>query len=150
MAITREKAIDNIIEFFDREKDLFNEAVEQLDWYNGYLGDNKYYDMCMLDELYHDADPLELLRRAYYGYDEDWYTTDSSGNRHYGEFNPNRDWFKFNGYGNLVSTDWIDYSDYNDRYAIESMLENRAYIDIIDEDSNLCELFDILEEIEED
>ena len=75
-----------------------------------------------------------------------WRHTDSRGDKIYGEFCPNRGYFTYNGYGNLVSTDYKDYSSYLDHYAIESMLENRAYIDSIENDIELNALFDKLEE----
>ena len=76
--------------------------------------------------------------------------TDSSGNKEYGMFNPNRNYFYFNGYGNLVSSDYKDYSDKLDEYAIEEMSENRNYIDSIENDNILSGLFDELEEAEEE
>lgn len=98
-----------------------------------------------LNEFYSNSEPLEILRRAYYGHDQDTYHTDSHGNREYGEFNPNREYFTFNGYGNLVSTDYKDYSDHIDQYAVEEMAENRRYIGTIERDEELNKLFDELE-----
>lgn len=145
----KEQAINNIIEFFKNNEDEFNAAIEELDSYNGYLGDDRYYSMDEFDELYSDTEPTEILRRAFYGYDEDTYTTDAHGNREYGAFNPNRDYFTYNGYGNLVSADYKDYSAHLDHWAIESMRENRAYIDTIDNNPELSELFNALEECDE-
>ena len=145
----KEKIIEKIIEYFKENEEIFNQCAEELDSYNGYLGDDRYYSMDELNDFYHDTDPLELLQRAYYGQDEDTYTTDSNGNRTYGEFNPNRDYFKYNGYGNLVSTDYPDYSNMLDKYIIDDMLENRQWIDTIDENLELSELFDELENAEE-
>ena len=101
-----------------------------------------------LDEFYNGTEPLEILRRAYYGRDDDTYTTDSNGNKTYGEFNPNRDYFYYNGYGNLVSSDYKDYTAHLDEYAIEAMSENRSYIDTIADDDELTALFDELEQDE--
>lgn len=143
-----EQTIKKIIAYFEENADVFNRCMEELDSYNGYLNDSRYYPMEDLNEFYQSAEPLELLRRAYYGHDEDTYTTDGSGNRTYGEFNPNRDYFTFNGYGNLVSTDYIDYTVHLDRYAVEAMAENRAYIDNIEDDEELAALFDELEQEE--
>ena len=137
--------IEKIIAYFEENTDIFNDCIEELDSYNGYLGDNRYYPMDELDELYCNAKPLEILRRAFYGHDEDTYHTDSYGNREYGAFNPNRDYYTYNGYGNLVSSDYRDYSGYIDRYAVEEMAENRYYIDTIDDNEELAELFDELE-----
>ena len=144
----KETTVKKIIEFFNETEEIFNSCMEELDSYNGYLGDNRYYSMDELDEFYNGTEPLEILRRAYYGRDDDTWTTDSSGNKTYGEFNPNRDYFYYNGYGNLVSSDYKDYSAHLDEYAIEAMSENRQYIDTIESDEDLTALFDELEQDE--
>lgn len=145
---TAEEVTADIIEFFENNEDIYNEAMEELDSYNGYLGDDRYFSMDELDELHNGTEPSELLRRAFFGYDEETYTTDRDGNKTYGAFNPNRDYFRYNGYGNLVSADYKDYSGQLDRYAVESMSENRRYIDSIEQSDELAALFDELEEVE--
>ena len=142
---TAKQITEDIVAYFDEHEDTYNEAVEELDAYNGYLGDDRYYSMDGLNELYNDTEPIEVLRRAFYGYDEETWIRDSSGNREYGPFNPNREYFRYNGYGNLVSADYKDYTGLLDHYIIESMLENRDYIDTIDNDPELSKLFDELE-----
>ena len=144
----KENIISKIIEYFEENESIFNDCIEELDSYNGYLTDDRYYYMEDIDELYNGANPLEVLERAYYGYDADTWHTDSRGEKEYGAFNPNRDYFKFNGYGNLVSTDYKDYSVHLDKYVIEDMSENRRYIDSIESDAELSQLFDELEETE--
>ena len=139
-------AMAKILEYFENNESIFEECMEDLDSYNGYLGDDRYYEMESLDEFYNGTNPLELLQRAYFGRDDDNWTKDASGNKTYGEFNPNRDYFYYNGYGNLVSSDYKDYSAHLDEYAINSMLENRQYIDTIDDNDDLKSLFDELED----
>lgn len=141
---TPEEITADIIEYFENNEDIFNDCMEELDSYNGYLGDDRYYLMDELDELHNGTEPSELLRRAY-GYDEETYTTDADGNKTYGAFNPNRDYFRYNGYGNLVSADYKDYTGQLDKYAVESMSENRSYIDSIEQSDELAALFDELE-----
>ena len=141
----RDQTIKKIIEYFENNEELFNSCIEELDSYNGYLGDNRYYEMELLNEFYAGADPIEILNRAYFGRDDDNWHTDSRGEKTYGEFNPNRDYFYYNGYGNLVSSDYKDYSAQLDHYAIEDMCENRQYIDSIEDDEELAALFDELE-----
>lgn len=143
-----ENAIKKIIAYFEENEEIFNSCIEELDGYNGYLNDNRYYEMEMLSEFYSGTDPIELLQRAYYGRDDDTWTTDANGYKTYGEFNPNRDYFYYDGYGNLVSSDYKDYSAHLDKYAIEDMSENRCYIDTIDDNEELSALFDELEEDE--
>lgn len=145
---TAEEVTADIIAFFKGNEDIFNEAIEELDAYNGYLGDDRYFTMDELNEHYIGIEPSEILRRAYYGYDAETYTTDGSGNREYGQFNPNRDYFTYNGYGNLVSADYKDYTGYLDKYAIEAIRENRRYIDSIEQSDELTALFDELENTE--
>ena len=142
---TAEKITEDIIAYFDEHEDIYNEAVEDLDACNGYLSDDRYYCMDELDELYNGTEPTEILYRAFYGHDEDVWTTNKYGEKEYGPFNPNREYFKFNAYGNLVSSNYKDYSMLLDHYIIDSMLDNRDCIDAIVNNSELSELFDELE-----
>lgn len=145
----KENTINKIISYFEENESLFNDCIEELDSYNGYLNDSRYYEMEMLQELYCGVDPIEILQRAYYGHDADTWHTDSHGEKEYGAFNPNRDYFTYNGYGNLISTDYKDYSAFNDRYAVEEMSDNRRYIYSIESDDVLMALFDELENDDE-
>ena len=144
---TKEAIITDIIQYFKENEDVFNDCMEELDSYNGYLGDDRYYDMEELNDLYSGQEPQEILFRAFYGFDADAWMTDSRGDKQYGAFNPNRNYFYFNGYGNLVSSDYKDYSDKLDEYAVEAMSEYRNYINSIEDDDILADLFDELEEI---
>lgn len=124
-------------ELFEQDEQLFNAAIEELDSYNGYLGDNKYYLMDELNEFYRDSEPLELLQRAYFGRDDDTWTTDNNGVKTYGEFNPNREYFTYNGYCNLVSSDYKDYSYLLDDYFIDDLIENAEFLYLDDEILNI-------------
>ena len=146
--MTTNEKINAILDYFKENEELFNDCMEELDGYNGYLGDDRYYEMDMLDEFYSGTNASEVLTRAFYGYDEETLTTDSSGNKEYGAFNPNRDYFRYNGYGNLVSADYKDYSAHLDHYAVEQMHENRNDIYSIGDDEELSKLFDALDEDE--
>ena len=142
---TAKQITEEIITYFNDHEDIYNEAAEELDAYNGYLGDDRYYSMDEIDEFYNGTEPSEILCRAFYGYDEETWTTNKDGDKEYGPFNPNREYFRYNGYGNLVSADYKDYTGLLDPYIIESMLDNRNYIDTIDNDPELSDLFDELE-----
>lgn len=132
----------DIIQFFKDNEDIFNACMEELNWINGYLENDRYYHMEDLDELYSGSPATDILFRAFYGWDEDEWTLDSRGEKVHAQFNPNREYFKYNGYGNLVSTDFVDYSDYLDEYAVESMADNRQDMSTIDNEPELDELFD--------
>ena len=146
---TKKAVIADIIQYFKENEDIFNDCMEELDNYNGYLGDDRYYSMEELNDLCSGQEPQEILFRAFYGFDADSWHTDSRGNKIYEAFNPNRDYFYLNGYDNLVSSNYKDYSDKLDEYAIEEMSENRDDIESIENDDTLSGLFDELEEIEE-
>ena len=69
-----------------------NKAIELLEMVqevNGYNGDLEYldfYDMDCFNDLMNGLYPDDLARRIFHG-----------------DFNPNYEYFKFNGYGNLES-----------------------------------------------
>jgi hypothetical protein len=130
---------------FDLRAYRFN--TKRGDSYNGYLNDDRYYEMELLNDFYASTEPIELLNHVFYGRDDDTCTTDANGNESYGEFNPNREYFYYNGYGNLVSSNYKDYSAHLDKYVIESMLDYREHIDTIDDNDDLNKLFDELEQI---
>ena len=145
----KQTIINKIIELFKNDTELFENCIEELDSYNGYLGDDRYYNMDMLDEFYQGVEPTEILTRAFYGRDDEGWETDASGNKIYGSFNPNRDYFYHNGYGNLVSCNYKDYSDKLDEYFIDELVENRSQLFAIYDNDELLELLDELENIEE-
>lgn len=120
-------------ELFENNEELFNQTIEELDGYNGFLGDARYYEMETLSEFYNGLDPIELLNRAYFGYDAESWHTDSSGNKIYGAFNPNREYFSYNGYGNLISSNYKDYSCFLDDYFIDAIIENQDFLYLDDE-----------------
>lgn len=143
---TSEEIRKSMIEYFENNEEEYNEVIEELDNYNGYLGDDRYYEMYLLDEFYNGVDPSEILTRAFYGHDADAWEFDRHENRIYQAFNPNREYFTYNGYGNLISTNYKDYSDRLDNYFIDEIIENAGNLyDIPEEIENLIKE---LEEIE--
>ena len=90
MTMTREQAIATYVENLSN-----GELVELLQHMNGYdscFDDCIYYDMAEFDDFMSDYTPMEIAQRIFYG----------------GGFNPNHDFFRFNGYGNLESAHWHD------------------------------------------
>lgn len=146
----KQETIKKILAYFEENEDIFNQCIEELDSYNGFLGDNRYYYMETLNKFYNGVEPTEILTRAFYGRDDESWHTDASGNKIYGAFNPNRDYFYYNGYGNLVSANYKDYSAYLDENTVQEMNDYRNHIDSIDDDCDLSELFDELEQDEEE
>lgn len=136
---TEKEIREELKDLFKNDDTLFNETIEELDSYNGYLGDDRYYPMEYLTD-YIDTSDLwnSLIYRMFYGSDDDCYITNS-------QFNPNRKYYYYNGYGNLVSSDYKDYSDYLNDYFIDSLLENHSDLSL---DADIEALLDELESAE--
>lgn len=83
-------------DLFEEDEALFNETIEELDSYNDYLGDDRYYFMENLTD-YIDTSDLwsSLINRIFYGRDDDNYITDSQGVKEYSQFNPNREYYYY-------------------------------------------------------
>lgn len=143
---TEKEIRQELKDLFEEDNALFNETIEELDSYNGYLGDDRYYFMENLTD-YIDTSDLwsSLIFRMFYGRDDDCYITNSQGKKEYSQFNPNRDYYYYNGYGNLVSSDDKDYSDYLNDYFIDNLLENRSYLNL---DADVEALLDELAQCE--
>ena len=139
------KFLNDVLE---NNEEVFNEIVETIDIYNGFLGDDKYYLMEDLNDFYSGCEPLEILERAFYGYDEDNSYTDENGSMHRAEFNPNREYFKYNGYGNLVSANYKDYSYIDVEDVIENLKDCYNDLQYIEGCDDLIELFENWEEVD--
>lgn len=112
--------VDELMNYYRENMEDFANDIEELDDWTGCLYDEQIYPMDELNELFHGTEPDEILRRAFYGYDE-------PVNKHEERlpFNPNRNYFYFNGYGNLVSIDEKDYSAYLEESFIQEIIDNR-------------------------
>ena len=133
---------ETLLNYYQEHEDDFNRDIEELDCCNGILGDSRVKQMDNLDEIYQGKEATEILRRAYFGRDDDSYYYDENGKRVYGEFNPNRDYFYFDGYENLVSTDKRDYSDYLDIYNVQDIIDNECYLDLSDGAQEIIDNYD--------
>ena len=110
---------EKLLAYYKENIEDFNNDIEELDNWTGCLYDDKIYPMEQLNELFQGKEPEEILKRAFYGYDEPYKNGDPSR-----PFNPNRDYFYFNGYGNLVSISQRDYTDYLDTEFIQEIINN--------------------------
>lgn len=148
---TRSRAviIADILTVFKNDDELFAEVLEELDSWNGFLGDDRWEDMEELDEIFEGKSVTYILDRAFYGYDADTWHTDSHGEKEYSMFNPERNYFRFNGYGNLVSSDYKDYSDYCDENTVEKLESEYHRLDTICDNDELNEFFEELENAED-
>ena len=112
--------VEKLLAYYKENKGDFANDIEELDDWTGCLYDDKIYPMDDLNELFSNEKPDEIIRRAFYGYDEPR-TKDEQRE----PFNPNREYFYFNGYGNLVSINQRDYTDYLDIAFIQDIIDNR-------------------------
>ena len=115
---------------------VWNEYCDNCNMY-----DDRIYDMCELDEIFSGEDVTFILNRAFFGHDQ--WNEDSS-------FNPNRDWFTFNGYGNLISMDCIGYNEYSGKFMCDCIDENAIVDYVLDnmDGLNCDEITEILDDYE--
>lgn len=93
---------ETLLNYYQENEDDFNHDIEELDSWNGILGDRRVEPMEELDEIYQSKEATEILRRAYFGHDDDsWH--EENGERVYGEFNPNRDYSILTDMGILLA-----------------------------------------------
>lgn len=118
---------------------------ELLTVYNSYCDDNNkvddiIYSMWDFEEILNGIDKFELVRMALYG-----------------EFNPNDDYFYFNGYGNLNSCNFIPYEIYDKFDTIYStqIVNDQIVLDEVADyivnsgcDYGITEIEEILESLE--
>ena len=70
------------------------EMVQEVNSWDGSLGDYDYMEIEQINELFHSVEPLEILRMA-----------------HFGEFDWNDDYFIVNDYGNLESINEFEFEE---------------------------------------
>ena len=85
--MTREQAIKSYVEQLSGSE--LADLLYTMNAYDGSFEESIYYDMDLFDEFMANCTPSEIARMIYFG-----------------EFNPNDDYFRFDGYGNLESLDW--------------------------------------------
>ena len=105
--------------------------------------DDRIYYMEDFDDFYSASTPLEVATRVFYGHDE---LSDESN------FNPNREFFYFNGYANPVSLDYIEYIDILDKWADSPFCPDDVADYIVDNQDALYndEIQEILNEASEE
>ena len=110
----------------ERIIDLFKEMNDEevISAWNEYCREvNKFDDEIMdayeLEEWANNSgDTMNILNRFFFGSDEEREGTSA---------NPNRNYFKFNGYGNIISFDYI-YNQFTDEFHYVDAEELAEYI----------------------
>lgn len=99
----RQYIYDKAYAELENDSDAFCEACEELDSWNGFLGDDRCYDMGEIDELLYGKKPSEVI---------DMITSD---------FNSNDDFFYFSIYGLESCNDRYDH--YSDNFSVDDVLD---------------------------
>ena len=131
------KLVEKLLAYYKENTEDFANDIEELDDWTGCLYDDKIYPMDDLNELFQGTEPDEIIRRAFYGYDEPINKDEERL-----PFNPNREFFYFNGYGNLVSIDEKDYSDYLDTDFIQEIINNSYNLSLSDGSQTLIDYYE--------
>ena len=111
----KERIIDLFKEMNDEEViSVWNEYCREVNKF-----DDEIMDAYELEEWANNSgDTMNILHRFFFGSDEEREGTSA---------NPNRNYFKFNGYGNIVSFDYI-YNQFTDEFHYVDADELAEYI----------------------
>jgi hypothetical protein len=116
--------MDRIFDVIDNDSDIFVRMCEEIDNWNGLLGDARCEYMDEIDEFF--SKPSELLDRM-------------------DDFKSSDEYFYFNGYGNVCTTS-DKFDIYEDEVSIDELIDeiidNYQHIDI--DDTQLRELVEIV------
>ena len=93
MIMTREQAIRTYVENISNAELV--ELLQHMNAYDSCFDDCVYFNMAEFDDFMSNYSPMEIAQMIFFGND----------------FNPNDDYFRFNGYGNLESANWYDVED---------------------------------------
>ena len=116
MITKRDMLYDDIASILDNL-----ESWQIVDVHNSFAdGDDWIYDMNSFNELMERYNPIDIANRVVYG-----------------EFNPNHDYFRFDGYANLESTDYPE--DFVDMDVIINYAIDNDYDYDIDEIRDLLD-----------
>ena len=119
----RQYVYDKALEILHDEDDIFDEACEELDNWNGFLGDSRCESMDMIDEFFNK--PSDLL--------------DQMNN-----FDPTDSYFYFTVYG--VNTTDDKHEVYSDDFSaddvLDALIDNYSHVDLTKNELN--ELIHIL------
>lgn len=116
------------------DSDLMSYAVTELNSLNGCFDGIEWYsnDDDFFDDFLAGYSRSDIAKMIFYG-----------------DYNYNHKYVKFDGYGNLTSTDYTDYEDYIEE-IIDNLIEERYNLDLDPEISEVFEKYDDMEEEEEE
>jgi hypothetical protein len=115
---------DKAVDILNDEDDTFDEACEELDCWNGFLGDERCYEMDMIDDFFeHPSDLLDKMS----------------------DFDYTDDYFYFTVYGVTTTDDKHDvYTDnFSAEEVLDELIDNFSHVNLR-ESNELNELVHIL------
>lgn len=133
--MTKEQKIRNILTEIDEAAVIsaWNEFC-----YNTSRYDDEIIDAYRMEELMQESkEPLTWVNRFFFGHDD----YDENGSA-----NPNRNYFTFNGYGNIISFDYI-YNQYKDEF---SYIDDADLINYMIENSDALGIDEVEEVLQEE
>lgn len=141
MAKNKTNTNQAIINYFESNIDLFNDALEELNLYTDCVETEVYYPMSSFDEMTNHLNTIDIVKKVLEGHDEDEVNT---------SFNINKKYFYFDFKGNLISTNHRSYI--NDQYnhlnskIIDLMhhFYKKGLLPMIGNNSTLNQLFNLL------
>lgn len=132
---------ERLIEAFKEMRDdelvsLWNEYCYASNRY-----DDEILDYDSLEEWVNNSnDTMNILNRFFFGSDEEREGTSA---------NPNRNYFTFNGYGNIISFDYI-YNSYTDEFSYIYVNDLASYIEDNEDSLYNDDIQEILDEYNEE
>ena len=130
----QEKVKERLLKYFEENEDVFNEVILNLGCLSGILEHDKFYDMPELQYFFNEypcESVVDLLLKAHCGKDLD--SQDKP-------FNPTRDYFRFDAYGNLESTNYPDYSSHLGDEFLEQVIKYKDELCSFQDNSELQEI----------
>lgn len=124
----RKAVAEAMLAYYSENEDDFNNDIEELDSWNGYLNDDRYYQMEELDDLLSGLSPLEILEKV--GRD----------------FNYCDDFVQFGIYG-MESSNYKDYSNLLGIDFCNDIIDNASHLYLC---SEIQEMIDSLDEEDEE
>ena len=118
------KAVRDFLD--DCSDEALMEIARDINSYNGDCDSLTWYDMDEFDEFCSGMSPLDIARTIFYG-----------------DFNPNDDYFQYDGYANFVSCSYPEFDDCDKDEMVDSM-KNIPFQYLSDD------IKDVLNELEEE
>lgn len=129
-----DELVTEATKILEHDNEIFGKVCEELDCWNGFLGDERLYNMCDFDDLMYGLKPSELLEKV---------GTD---------FDIRDDYFYFTIYG-AESTSEEPAEHYRECFSFgevfDELLENICHIDLVWIDSEFAELMESIANYEE-